>query len=93
MGEITTATWTTHVRGEQTTLPATIDTIRAALPAGQRPAFDAQIGATPADELHLVLVGWALSTTEAAAEDEEVLRRLRRGETVGRPADPQAGVA
>lgn len=93
MGEITTATWTTHVRGEQTTLPATIDGIRAALPAEQRLAFDAEIGATPADELHLVLVGWALSTTEAAIEDEEVLRQLRLGETVGRPVDPEAGVA
>ncbi|MCY0932378.1 hypothetical protein OTB20_40785 [Streptomyces sp. H27-H1] len=93
MGDITTATWTTHVHGERTKLPATIDGIRAALPAGQRERFDAEIGATPADELHLVLVGWALSTTAAAAEDEDVLHRLRRGEVIGRPADPAAGAA
>ncbi|MEV7420393.1 hypothetical protein [Streptomyces sp. NPDC089919] len=93
MSDITAATWTTHVGGERTELPATIDGIRATLPENQRATFDAEIGATPADELHLVLVGWALSATEAAAEDDAVLARLRAGETVGRPVDPEAGVA
>ncbi|MFI5987404.1 hypothetical protein ACIBEA_41875 [Streptomyces sp. NPDC051555] len=93
MGDITTATWTTHVHGVHTEVPATIDSIRAALPAEQHAAFDAEIGSTPAEELHLVLVGWALTTTAAAVEDQEVLARLRRGETVGRPVDPEAGAA
>ncbi|MEU9237144.1 hypothetical protein [Streptomyces subrutilus] len=93
MSDIGTATWSTHVHGERTELPATIDGIRAALPAEQRDVFDAEVGQTPAEDLHLVLVGWSLSTTQAAEEDAEILARLRRGETVGRPVDPEAGVA
>ncbi|MGW3060721.1 hypothetical protein ACWC98_32980 [Streptomyces goshikiensis] len=93
MGDISTATWTTHVHGEATRLPATIDGIRAALPDSQHPAFDLEIGRTPAEDLHLVLVRWSLSTTEAADEDSDVIARLRRGEQVGRPVDPEAGVA
>ncbi|MEV7416509.1 hypothetical protein [Streptomyces sp. NPDC089919] len=51
MSDISAATWTTHVHGERTELPTTIDGIRATLPENQRPAFNAEIGATPADEL------------------------------------------
>lgn len=86
VGDITTATWTTHVHGERTMAPATIDGIRAALSAEQHGAFDAQIGATPDDELHLVLTGWALSTTE----DQNVL--LRAGAAPRPGVDPGAPV-
>ncbi|MCS0639113.1 hypothetical protein NX801_26410 [Streptomyces sp. LP05-1] len=81
--------WTTYVRGERTELPSTINAIRAALPAGRRAAFDAEIGEIPAEDLSLTLMRWALSTTEAVAEDAEVVTRLRRGEQVGRPHRPR----
>ncbi|MGW1767320.1 hypothetical protein ACWCQL_25060 [Streptomyces sp. NPDC002073] len=93
MSDISAATWTTYVHGERTEIPATIDGIRAALPAGRQAAFDAEIGSTPADELRLVLLGWALEATGAGTEDAEIVARLRRGETVGRPVDPETGAA
>ncbi|MGK5545710.1 DUF721 domain-containing protein [Streptomyces sp. URMC 127] len=95
VSDISTATWTTHIGGELVEIPATIDGIRAALPEDQQPAFDAEIGSTPADQLQLVLASWSLSATPAAGEeDDAIIARLRAGDFIGCvPQDPEAGVA
>jgi hypothetical protein len=84
MAEFTGATWATYVDGERVELPATIDGIRAALPAHQRSEFDAEVGSTPASELPRVLGHWALRThPEALAEVEAEFARLEAGDYSG----------
>ncbi|MEU5417792.1 hypothetical protein [Streptomyces sp. NPDC020667] len=77
MSAIGPATWTTHIDGELVEIPATIDTIRTALPEEQLAAFDAEVGSASADQLQLVLASWALSLTSAGEEDDAVIARLR----------------
>ncbi|OII62620.1 hypothetical protein BJP40_27895 [Streptomyces sp. CC53] len=64
-------------------LPGTIAAIRAALDEDRAKAFDAEIPHVPVAELPLTLARWALSTTDADAEDAELFARLARGEDVG----------
>jgi hypothetical protein len=94
MSDITTATWTTHIRGERVEVPATIEGIRATLAPADTAAFDAEITRTPAQDLHRVLARWALPA-EAEAEDLDVVARLKAGDFSGcTPQDePRSGVA
>lgn len=90
------ATWTTPIGGEPVRIPATIDGVREALGGDpQRLAeFEAEIGAAPADRLHLVVARWSLSTTAADEEDDAVVARLRVGDFTGCvPQAPDAGAA
>jgi hypothetical protein len=82
MSDITTATWTTYIRGERMQIPATIAGIRAMLPEEKAAEFDAEIEATPAPQLTTVLARWALPA-EAIEEDDEVVARLRAGDFSG----------
>ncbi|MCM2424289.1 hypothetical protein [Streptomyces sp. RKAG293] len=94
MGDIAEATWTTHIRGERVEIPATIEGIRATLPAADVDAFDAEIAHTPAQDLHRVLARWALPAA-AIAEDDDALARLRAGDFSGCVSqdEPRTGVA
>ncbi|MFD5321423.1 hypothetical protein [Streptomyces sp. NPDC127098] len=84
MAEITEATWATYVDGERVELPATIDGIRAALPAQQRGEFDTEVGSTPANELPRVLGHWALRTHPQAWDEVEAeFARLEAGDYSG----------
>jgi hypothetical protein len=96
MSDIKTATWTTHHNGEPVELPATIDGIRAALPAERRQAFLDAVYATPASELHLLLGHWALETRpDIRAADEALMDRLAAGDFTGCVPldDTEAGAA
>jgi hypothetical protein len=76
-------TFKTIVDGELVELPATIATIRAALPAEQAEQFDAEVEHAGADRLPMVLAQWALRGTGADQEDAELFRLLEAGEDVG----------
>jgi len=75
--------YTTVVRGERVELPNTLGGIRAALPEERRAAFDAEMYATPLDQVQArALSGWALPP-EVDAEDDEAAARARAGERFG----------
>ncbi|WP_259454412.1 hypothetical protein [Streptomyces ginkgonis] len=76
-------TFKTVIDGELVELPATIVTIRAALPADQTEQFDAEVQHAAADRLPMVLAQWALRGTGADQEDDELFRRLEAGEDIG----------
>jgi hypothetical protein len=81
MSDITTATWQTHHDGQLVELPATIDGIRAALPADRREEFLDEVHATPAAEFERLLGHWALETRpDIRAADDEVFARLEAGD-------------
>ncbi|MFF2375016.1 hypothetical protein ACFVUW_11600 [Streptomyces xiamenensis] len=81
---MTTTTWGTYVDGERVELPATIDDIRAALPAERRPDFDRAVGAAAPADLHLLLGHWALETRpDIRARDEATYARLEAGDFTG----------
>lgn len=82
MSDIATATWTTYIDGEPVQVPATIEGIRATLDEADRTVFDAQIGRTPAQDLHQVLARWALPA-EAENEDDAAVARLKAGDFTG----------
>ncbi|WP_129843626.1 hypothetical protein [Streptomyces sp. RFCAC02] len=84
MNDTPGATWITYVGDGKVELPATIDSIRAALPAQRRDEFDSVVGSTPGDRLHQVLAHWALEThPQAVAEVEEEFARLEIGDLSG----------
>ncbi|MDT0270543.1 hypothetical protein RM844_30150 [Streptomyces sp. DSM 44915] len=84
----------THVNGELVELPGTIAAVRETLPAEERDEFTREAETTPAPELVGVLARWALRGTAADAEDEDVFRRLERGDHGGCvPADDEAAGA
>lgn len=75
--------YTTVVRGERVELPNTLAGIRAALPEERRAAFDADMYATPLDQIkRRALLEWALPE-EAHVEDDEAAERARAGERFG----------
>lgn len=82
MRDIATATWTTYIDGEAAQVPATTEGIRATLGEADRTVFDAQIGRTPAQDLHQVLARWALPG-EAENEDDAAVARLKAGDFTG----------
>ncbi|GAB2891292.1 hypothetical protein [Streptomyces mayteni] len=86
-------TWTTYVDGEQVVLPASIDGVRAELPPEQRGEFDAAIGAAAAEDLHMVLWGWASRLRpEIEAANEAAFQRLEAGDFSGLTAEEDLDV-
>jgi hypothetical protein len=76
--------WRTWHDGEEIELPASIDGIRAALPAERRAEFDREVGGAAPAELELLLGHWALETRpDLRAADEETFRRLEAGDFSG----------
>ncbi|MEV0261475.1 hypothetical protein AB0I49_09030 [Streptomyces sp. NPDC050617] len=82
MSDIAAATWTTRVGGQPMEIPATIEGIRATLGTADAEAYDAEIGRTPAQDLHRVLARWALPA-EAEEEDDAIVARLKTGDFSG----------
>lgn len=82
MSDIAAATWTTYIDGEPVQVPATIEGIHSTLGEVDRTVFDAQIGRTPAQDLHQVLARWALPAG-AEAEDDATVARLKAGDFTG----------
>ncbi|MGV9311260.1 hypothetical protein ACWDR0_03585 [Streptomyces sp. NPDC003691] len=75
---------TMHMTGGTVQVPATIRGVREALPGELRARFTAEIEATPADRLGVVLARWAMSIPTAHDEAEEALvARLRSGDFSG----------
>ncbi|MCS0634987.1 hypothetical protein NX801_04800 [Streptomyces sp. LP05-1] len=82
--EKTPERWTTTVHDQEVELPSTIAGVRAALPEGQRAAFDTEIGTTPGPDLPLRLAMWALRTVQGAIEEmDDQVDRLRAGDYSG----------
>ncbi|MFE7130799.1 hypothetical protein [Streptomyces sp. NPDC057638] len=78
-------TFTTYVNdGELVVLPASINTIRAALPEEQRDAFDTEIGEAHAEDLLTVLLRWAQETDpQVRAFQKGMFERLENGHAEG----------
>ncbi|MGX2997043.1 hypothetical protein JNUCC64_22735 [Streptomyces sp. JNUCC 64] len=72
----------THIGGRTVDLPASLDSIRAALPEDQREAFDREIGAAPITDVPLIAARWSLPP-EARDEEEAMLQRLKSGDFGG----------
>lgn len=84
----------TMIGGELVELPGTIATIRPTVPADRRAEFDAEVETAAADQLPAVLARWALTATNADAEDDDLFARLEAGEDIGAVAvDGQRGAA
>ncbi|MGX2995149.1 hypothetical protein JNUCC64_12770 [Streptomyces sp. JNUCC 64] len=80
----TADSWTTVVDGREVALPSTIAEVRAALPEGQRGAFDAEITTVVGPEIPLRLALWALRTVPGAQEETDAqVNRLRAGDYTG----------
>ncbi|MER7049313.1 hypothetical protein [Streptomyces jumonjinensis] len=60
MEDSATPTWTVYIDGQPVRIPATIETVRAALVPERRAEFDAEIARTPGLQLAQVLAMWAL---------------------------------
>lgn len=95
MSDITDATMVTYTTAGRTELPATIDGIRAALPADERDQFDTEVGKARASDLPRLLAHWALRTDPQAMDDmEATFARLAAGDLTGCvPQEPEAGAA
>ncbi|MCM2392573.1 hypothetical protein [Streptomyces albipurpureus] len=77
-------TFSTYLDGDQIVLPATINGIRKALPPHLRRQFDAEVGETAAEELFVVLAGWAERTRpDLIAAKDAIFRRLAQGDHSG----------
>ncbi|TDC80192.1 hypothetical protein [Streptomyces hainanensis] len=62
-------------------MPSTIAGIRAALPEGEREAFDQEVCTTDARNLLMVLARWAMHIpTELDAPEEVLVARLKEGD-------------
>ncbi|MFD7547404.1 hypothetical protein ACFV0R_25900 [Streptomyces sp. NPDC059578] len=72
----------TNIGGRMVDLPASLDGIRAALPADQRDTFDREIGSAPIIDVPLIAARWSLPQ-EAQDEEEAMLQRLRNGDFGG----------
>lgn len=85
MGETRTGkTFSTYLDGNLVVLPATINGIRAALAPHLRDQFDAEVGETAAEELFVVMAGWAERTRpDLIAAKEAIFRRLAQGDHSG----------
>ncbi|MFC9067940.1 MULTISPECIES: hypothetical protein [Streptomyces] len=79
-----TTIWNTYVDGECVELPATIDDIRAALPAERHSEFERAVGAAAPADLHLLLGHWALETRpDIRARDAATFARVEAGDFTG----------
>ncbi|GLF96892.1 hypothetical protein [Streptomyces yaizuensis] len=72
----------TRIGGRTVDLPGTLDGIRAALPEGQREAFDRAVGSAPLLDVPLIAARWGLPQ-EARDEDDALADQLRTGDFTG----------
>ncbi|MCC3767813.1 hypothetical protein [Streptomyces sp. UNOC14_S4] len=77
-------TFTMHMTGGTVQVPATITGIRQALPEELRDRFTTEAENADADELHMLLMSWAMRIPTAHDQDEEdAVARLKAGDLTG----------